>query len=114
MRRIHLRPARSIFSNALNFAPQSPLSSSRHDGIAHSACQEGRRYPLRRRCNRQRPFFVAGDRQSFPLLVTEYRASKVALFDTKTEKFTEYKLPDYTLTVITRKTGRSYAVTCRS
>jgi streptogramin lyase len=30
------------------------------------------------------------------VLVTEYRASKVALFDTKTEKFTEYKLPDYT------------------
>jgi streptogramin lyase len=30
------------------------------------------------------------------VLVTEYRASKVALFDTKTEKFAEYKLPDYT------------------
>jgi virginiamycin B lyase len=30
------------------------------------------------------------------VLVTEYRASKVALFDTKTEKFTEYSLPPYT------------------
>ena len=30
------------------------------------------------------------------VLVTEYRASQVALFDTKAEKFTEYKLPDYT------------------
>jgi virginiamycin B lyase len=30
------------------------------------------------------------------VLVTEYRASKVALFDTKTEKFTEYSLPQYT------------------
>jgi streptogramin lyase len=30
------------------------------------------------------------------ILVTEYRASKAAVFDTKTEKFTEYKLPDYT------------------
>jgi virginiamycin B lyase len=30
------------------------------------------------------------------VLVTEYRASKVALFDTKTEKFTEYSLPEFT------------------
>ena len=30
------------------------------------------------------------------VLVTEYRASKVALFDTKTEQFTEYNLPEYT------------------
>ncbi len=30
------------------------------------------------------------------VLVTEYRTSKVALFDTKTEKFTEYSLPAYT------------------
>ncbi len=30
------------------------------------------------------------------VLVTEYRASKVALFDTRAEKFTEYSLPDYT------------------
>ena len=30
------------------------------------------------------------------VLVTEYRASKVALFDTKTERFTEYNLPEYT------------------
>jgi virginiamycin B lyase len=30
------------------------------------------------------------------VLVTEYRASQVALFDSKTEKFTEYKLPAYT------------------
>jgi len=30
------------------------------------------------------------------VLVTEYRTSKVALFDTKTEQFTEYSLPEYT------------------
>jgi virginiamycin B lyase len=30
------------------------------------------------------------------VLVTEYRTSKVALFDTRTEKFTEYSLPEYT------------------
>jgi streptogramin lyase len=30
------------------------------------------------------------------ILVTEYRTSKVALFDTKTEQFTEYSLPEYT------------------
>ena len=30
------------------------------------------------------------------VLVTEYRTSKVALFDPKTEKFTEYSLPEYT------------------
>jgi streptogramin lyase len=30
------------------------------------------------------------------VLVTEYRTSKVALFDTKTEKFNEYSLPEYT------------------
>ena len=30
------------------------------------------------------------------VLLTEYRTSKVALFDPKTEKFTEYSLPDYT------------------
>jgi streptogramin lyase len=30
------------------------------------------------------------------VLVTEYRTSKVALFDPKTERFTEYSLPEYT------------------
>ena len=30
------------------------------------------------------------------VLLTEYRTSKVALFDPKTERFTEYKLPEYT------------------
>ncbi len=30
------------------------------------------------------------------ILVTEYRANKVAMFDTKTEQFTEYPLPDRT------------------
>jgi streptogramin lyase len=30
------------------------------------------------------------------VLLTEYRTSKVALFDPKTEKFTEYSLPEYT------------------
>ena len=30
------------------------------------------------------------------ILVTEYRGNKIAMFDTKTEKFTEYSLPPYT------------------
>jgi virginiamycin B lyase len=30
------------------------------------------------------------------VLVTEYRTSKVAVFDPKTEQFTEYALPQYT------------------
>jgi streptogramin lyase len=30
------------------------------------------------------------------ITVTEYRGNKVAVFDTKTEKFTEYQLPPYT------------------
>jgi streptogramin lyase len=30
------------------------------------------------------------------IVVTEYRANQVALFDTKTEKFVEYKLPPHT------------------
>ena len=30
------------------------------------------------------------------ILVTEYRGNKVAMFDPKTEKFTEYPLPPYT------------------
>jgi virginiamycin B lyase len=30
------------------------------------------------------------------VLVTEYRGNKVALFDTKAERFTEYNLPEYT------------------
>jgi streptogramin lyase len=30
------------------------------------------------------------------ILLTEYATSKVALFDSKTEKFTEYSLPEYT------------------
>jgi virginiamycin B lyase len=30
------------------------------------------------------------------VLVTEYRTSKVAMFDPKTERFTEYSLPEYT------------------
>ena len=30
------------------------------------------------------------------IVVTEYRGNQVALFDTKTEKFTEYNMPSYT------------------
>ena len=30
------------------------------------------------------------------IVLTEYRGNKVALFDTKTEKFVEYKMPPYT------------------
>ena len=33
------------------------------------------------------------------IVVTEYRGNKVAMFDTRTEKFTEYPLPPYTFPV---------------
>jgi len=48
--RDHVRPVRSIFSNALNFrcSPSRPWSA-RRDDIAHSACLKGRHHPLRRR-----------------------------------------------------------------
>src|SRR2546425_3724777 len=47
------------------------------------------------------------------VLVTEYRTSKVALFDTKTEKFTEYSLPEYTFPYRTNfdKNGELWAST---
>ena len=43
------------------------------------------------------------------ILLTEYRGNKVALFDTKTEKFTEYPLPPYTF-----PTGRTSTRMARS
>jgi hypothetical protein len=58
---------RGAFSamRGISAAPQSRPWSARHDGIARSVRQEGRRYPRAPPCNRQRPFFVAGDRQGF-------------------------------------------------
>src|SRR6516165_7717410 len=48
----HVRPARNIFSSALNFrSPQWWPWSARRDGLVHSACQEDRRYRLRGRWN---------------------------------------------------------------
>ena len=68
--RIHARPARRIFSNALNFC-RSAIAV-----LVRSPCRYcpfrspgGPPLPLAPPCNRQRPFFVAGDRQGFPLLV---------------------------------------------
>ena len=37
------------------------------------------------------------------IVVTEYRGNKVAMFDPKTEKFTEYPLPPYTYPVPRRR-----------
>ena|SRR5207244_2633314 len=53
--RVHVRPARSIFSKALNFC------RLRFPG--------GPPLPFAPPCNRQRPFDVAGDPAGFPLLV---------------------------------------------
>jgi hypothetical protein len=68
--RIHVRPARSIFSSALNFRCSAIAA------LVRSPCRYcplrspgGPPLPLAPPCNRQRPFFVAGDRQGFPLLV---------------------------------------------
>src|SRR2546426_11392442 len=67
---VHVRPARSIFSNALNFC-RSAIAA-----LVRSPCRYcpfrspgGAPLPLAPPCNRQRPFFVAGDRQGLPLLV---------------------------------------------
>ena len=42
------------------------------------------------------PCAAHGDRRQDNIIVTEYRGNKVAVFNTKTEKFTEYSLPPYT------------------
>jgi hypothetical protein len=48
--RFHVRPARSIFSNTLNFCHSAIAALvTLRDGIARSACQEGRRYRVGRR-----------------------------------------------------------------
>src|SRR5262249_33950625 len=68
--RIHLQPGRDILSNALNFC-RSAIAA-----LVRSPCRYcpfrspgGPPVPLAPPYNRQRPFFVAGDRQAFPLLV---------------------------------------------
>jgi hypothetical protein len=67
---IHVRPTWSIFSNALNFCRSATAA------LVRSPCRYcplrlpgGAPLPLAPPCNRQRPFFVAGDRQGFPLFV---------------------------------------------
>jgi len=64
-----IRLAQTIFSNALNFRCSAIAAFVRSPG--------GPPLPLAPPCNRQRPFFVAGDRQGFPLLV---RAPQLAQF----------------------------------
>jgi hypothetical protein len=53
-----LRQASGAFlaMRRISAAPQSRLWSARRGGIAHSACQEGRRYRLRRRAIDSVPF----------------------------------------------------------
>jgi len=64
----HISPARSG-KRWISAAPQLRPWCARRFGIVHCARQEGRRYQLAPPCNRQRPFFIACDRQGFPLLV---------------------------------------------
>src|SRR5262249_52981445 len=68
--KVHVRPARGILSKALN------LRCSELASLVRWPCRScpfrppgGPALPLALPCNRQRPFFVAGDRQGFPLLV---------------------------------------------
>jgi hypothetical protein len=68
--KVHVRPARSILRSALNFCCSAIAA------LVRSPCRYwpfrlpgGPPLPLAPPCNRQRPFFVAGDRQGLPLLV---------------------------------------------
>jgi hypothetical protein len=55
--RDYVRPSRSIFSNAPNLRCSAIAALVlRRGGIVHSACQEGRRYRLRRRVIGSAPF----------------------------------------------------------
>jgi hypothetical protein len=67
---IYVRPARSIFSNALNFC-RSAIAALVRSPWRYCPLRSpgGPPLPLAPPCNRQRPFFVAGDRQGFPLFV---------------------------------------------
>jgi hypothetical protein len=68
--RIHVSPARSILSNALNFRRSASAALVRSPSrYCPFRLPEGAPLPIAPPCNRQRPFFVAGDRQGFPLLV---------------------------------------------
>jgi len=71
-RHIHVRPARSIFSNALNLCRSAcglgPLAVTI---LPVPPRREGPPLPLAPSCNRQRPFFVAGDRQGSSVRKTE-------------------------------------------
>ncbi len=64
-----------------------------HLGKIDARTKEVTWYPIPTAHARARRMQIDNDDR---VLVTEYRASKVALFDTKTEKFTEYTLPAYT------------------
>jgi hypothetical protein len=69
-KRVHVKPARSIFSNALNFC-RSAIAALVRSPWRYWPFRSpgGPPLPFAPPCNRQRPFFVAGDRQGFPLLV---------------------------------------------
>src|SRR5262252_5375192 len=67
---VQVRPARSILSNALNFCRSAIAALVRSPWrYCPFRLPGGPPLPLAPPCNRQRPFFVAGDRQGFPLLV---------------------------------------------
>ena len=65
-----IRPARSIFSNALNFCCSAIAALVRSPSrYCPFRLPGGPPLPLAPPCNRQRRFFVAGDRQGCPLFV---------------------------------------------
>jgi hypothetical protein len=84
---VHVRPARSIFSSALNFR-RSAIAAlvSSPWGYCPFRSPGGPPLPLASPCNRQRPFFVAGDRHGFPLLV---RAPHLAILGISSSRHTE-------------------------
>jgi len=67
---LYVRPARNIFSNALNFFCSAIAALVRSPWrYCPFRLPGGPPLPLAPPCSRQRPFFVAGDRQGLPLLV---------------------------------------------
>jgi hypothetical protein len=78
--KVHVRPARSIFSNALNFCRSAIAPFVRSPWrYCPFHLPGGAPLPLAPPCNRQRPFFVTGDRQGLPLLVCAPHGSTAML-----------------------------------
>jgi hypothetical protein len=72
---LHGRPALSIFSNALNFCRSEIAAFVRSPWrYCPFRSPEGAPLPFEPPCKRQRPFFVAGDRQGLAHLRDDSRA----------------------------------------